>query len=206
MTKKSLQAIALDFVQTKTEKTFAVLMNRLKPGLFSYVYNFIKDKEATQDILSKTFIAIWEKSNQYNDKYNFSTWAYAIAKNESLHYIRESNKTVSREMLAENHSKILKLNSPVDNINIELIDGDDDNVMNLYNETIKVIHSLDEPYRTVMIEREINQKKLQDIASDLDWNLSTVKTRLRKAKVDVANKIKKNNKSLLNSYYDEIYN
>ena len=37
-----------------------------------------------------------------------------------------------------------------------------------------------------MIERELNQKQLNDIAYDLGWNLNTVKTRLTKARKNVA--------------------
>ena len=51
--------------------------------------------------------------------------------------------------------------------------------------SVPAINNLEEPYRTVMVEREINKKQLQDIAADLGWNLSTVKTRLRKARKDV---------------------
>jgi len=205
MAKKTIQRIAMDFVENKNEKTFSILLDRLKPGLNSFVYRFLEDRDNANDVVSKTFITVWEKIEQYNTKFNFSTWVYAIAKNECLHFIKESNKTISHEMLTENHSKLLKLYSPIDNINIELIDNKEDVFVSLYKETVKVINSLDEPYKTVMIERELNNKKLQDIAKDLDWNISTVKTRLRKAKLDVAKKIKKTNKKLIESYYDEIY-
>jgi len=205
MAKLTLQQIALQFFTNRTDKNFTELVNRLKPGLSSYVYRFLEDKETSNDIVSKTFITIWEKIDQYNDKYNFSTWVYTIAKNECLHYIRENKKNISHEMLTENHSKLLKLYSPVENMNIELINQEEDIVVTLYNKTVEAINELKEPYKTVMIEREINNKKLHDIANDLNWKLSTVKTRLRKAKVDIANIIKKNNKQLMEMYYDEIY-
>lgn len=205
--KISIQQIAMNFVNNQNENTFTELVNRLKPGLTSFAYKFLEDKETSNDMVSKTFIAIWEKVEQYNSKYNFSTWAYAITKNECLHYIKEKKKTVSHEMLTENHSKLLKACSPVETMNIEIVNrGEKEDIFTeLYNKTINVIHALKEPYKTVMIEREINNKKLHDIAVDLDWNLSTVKTRLRKAKVDVANTIKKDNKELISEYYDEIY-
>ena len=54
-----------------------------------------------------------------------------------------------------------------------------------------------------MIEREIKLKRLQDIAVDLNWNLSTVKTRLRKARKDIANTLREKHPDLLEAYYDE---
>ena len=47
------------------------------------------------------------------------------------------------------------------------------------------------------------QKRLQDIAAELNWNLSTVKTRLRKARKDIANSLREKHPDLLEAYYDE---
>ena len=51
-----------------------------------------------------------------------------------------------------------------------------------------------------MLEREIKQKQLNDIANDLGWNLSTVKTRLRKGRKDVAEVLYKKYPDLVDSY------
>jgi len=89
-------------------------------------------------------------------------------------------------------------------MDIEVIGPSGEELTNcLYEKTIKEIESLEEPYRTVMVEREIKQKRLQDIAADLNWNLSTVKTRLRKARKDIAKTLKEKHPELLEAYYEE---
>jgi len=201
---KSIQSLALEFVATKDETAFSTLINRLKPGLLSYTYKYVEDMDTSKEIVSKTFIAVWEKLDQYNPKYNFSTWVYAIAKNESLGQLRSRKRTLSHEQLTENHSKLLKMYTPSESINIEVLGPTGDELTTvLYEKTLEAIGSLPEPYKTVMTEREINQKRLQDIAAELNWNLSTVKTRLRKARKDIAEVIKENHKDLLEAYYDE---
>jgi RNA polymerase sigma-70 factor (ECF subfamily) len=201
----SIQSIALDFIEEKSDSTFRVLINRLKPGLMSYVYKYVQDTELSKEIISKTFIAVWEKIDQYDRKFNFSTWVYAIAKNESLGQLRIQKRNVSHEKLTENHSKVLKEYSPVFNMNLEVIGPSGEELTScLYKKTIEEIHSLEEPYKTVMVEREINNKRLQDIAADLEWNLSTVKTRLRKARKDIAQSLKEKHPDLLEAYYEEI--
>jgi RNA polymerase sigma-70 factor (ECF subfamily) len=200
----SIQSIALDFLENKDDKTFRTLINRLKPGLISYTYKYVNNIDLCKEIVSKTFIAVWEKLDQYNSQYNFSTWVYAIAKNEALGQLRVQKRTVSHEKLTENHSKVLKFYSPVDTMDIECIGPSGEELtICLYEKTIKEIESLEEPYRTVMIEREINNKRLQDIAADLEWNLSTVKTRLRKARKDVASTLREKHPELLEAYYEE---
>lgn len=200
----SIQSIALDFLENRDDKTFRTLINRLKPGLISYTYKYVQNMDLCKEIVSKTFIAVWEKLDQYKTQYNFSTWVYAIAKNEALGQLRVQKRMLSHEKLTENHSKVLKFYSPVETMDIEVIGPSGEELTHcLYEKTIEEIQSLDEPYKTVMVEREINQKRLQDIAADLNWNLSTVKTRLRKARKDIANSLKKKHPDLLEAYYDE---
>jgi RNA polymerase sigma-70 factor (ECF subfamily) len=200
----SIQSLAIDFLDKKDNKTFSDLIKRLKPGLISFTYNYVHDIDLAREIVSKTFIAVWEKIDQYNKDYNFSTWVYAIAKNEALGQLRLKSKTLSRDKLSENHSKLLKVYTPLTSINIEVIGPSGEKLtLALYEKTLEEIEKLEEPYRTVILEREINNKRLQDIAADLGWNLNTVKTRLRKARKDVAEMLREKHPDLIEAYYDE---
>jgi DNA-directed RNA polymerase specialized sigma24 family protein len=90
------------------------------------------------------------------------------------------------------------------NMNMEIVGPNENELVDfLYEKTIKTIkEELEEPYRTVMIEREIKNKQLSDIADKLDWNLSTVKTRLRKARKDVEVIMKAKYPSLIESFIE----
>jgi len=70
MTKKdnSIQSIALDFINNKNNSTFSKLIDRLKPGLLSFVYKYLQNYDLCNEVISQTFITVWEKSNQYNSK------------------------------------------------------------------------------------------------------------------------------------------
>lgn len=199
----SIQIIALNFIEKKNNRTFTELISRLRPGLLSFAYKYVKDRDLSQEVVSQTFHIIWEKIDQYNPEYNFSTWAYAIAKNEALGLLRNKHRHLSHDQLTENHSKVLQAYSPTVNMNIECIaPSGEELTQKLYDASILAIDELNEPYRTVMYEREINQKQLNDIALDLNWNLSTVKTRLRKARQDVAQALSKRYPELVDSYFE----
>jgi RNA polymerase sigma-70 factor (ECF subfamily) len=201
MKENSIQTIALQYIETKADKDFGILMDRLRPGLTSFVYKFVKDVDLSKEIVLQVFINIWEKSHQYNDQYMFSTWAYGIARNEALCALRLQKRNVSREKLEENNSRVLKLYSPVVNIEMEVVGPPAAEIIDILHEkTIDEIYKLEEPYKSVMVEREINSKQLQDISNDLGWNLSTVKTRLRKARKDIAINITKNHPGLVDAY------
>ena len=200
--KESIQIIALNFIENKTNENFTKLINRLKPGIISFAYNFVKDRDLANEVSSQVFIAIWEKINQYNSKFNFSTWTYAIAKNEALGILRNRNKNLSYDKYMQNNSKLLQTYNPVFNMNTEIMIPHGETLTQiLYDVSVSAIEELDEPYKTVMIEREINQKKLSNIAGDLGWELSTVKTRLRKARKDIAEVLYKKYPDLVDSYF-----
>ena len=147
---------------------------------------------------------MWEKSHQYNSKYQFSTWAYAIARNEALGLIRNAKKTVSHDKLTENHSKLLALCNPTTTIETEIVGPKSNEIEDvLYDYTIKEINSLKEPYKSVMIHREVYNMQLKDIAEKLRWNESTVKTRLRKARKDVQHLVIKKYPDLMERYYEK---
>ena len=198
----SIQNIALDFIENKDNKHFTVLINRLKPGLFSFAYKYVKDKDLAEEVVENTFINIWEKIDQYKPEFNFSTWVYAIAKNNALGILRGQNRTLSLDKYTMNHSRLLALYNPIATINTEVM-GPSGHELEQYlcDVSVSAINNLEEPYRTVMVEREINKKQLQDIAADLGWNLSTVKTRLRKARKDVETVIYKKYPDLVDSYF-----
>ena len=204
MTKKieSIQSIALNFLEKKDNKTFTLLINRLKPGLTSFAYNFVKDSDLAKEVVAQTFIVIWEKIGQYKPEYNFSTWVYAIAKNEALGIIRGRNRNLSFDKYMHNHSRLLQMYNPVFNMNTEVMgESGEELTQKLFDASLSAIEELDEPYRTVIYEREVNQKHLNDIADDLGWNLSTVKTRLRKARKDVAEVLYKKYPDAVDAYF-----
>ena len=204
MTKKavSIQNIALDFLQNKNNKTFSDLINRLRPGLLSFAYKYVKDSDLAKEVVSQTFIVIWEKIDQYNPKFNFSTWVYAIAKNESLGIIRTRNKNLSFDRYMHNHSRLIQMYNPVFTMNTEVMGPSGEELtQKLFDASLSAINELDEPYRSVMVEREINQKQLNDIADDLGMNLSTVKTRLRKGRKDVAEILYKKYPDAVDAYF-----
>lgn len=198
----SIQSLALDFIKNKNNSNYTKLINRLKPGLLTHAYKYVKDFDLSKEVVSQTFINVWEKIDTYKPEYKFSTWVYKIATNIALGLIREKQRNLSFDKYMHNHSRLLQMYNPVFNMNTEcMIPNGEDLTKELYDASISIIKELDEPYRTVMYEREINQKQLSAIADDLGWNLSTVKTRLRKGRKDVAEVLYKKYPDLVDSYF-----
>ena len=94
-------SLAADFVSTRSEASYTKLYNKMRPALFGYVRKIVKDRDVTEDIVAITMSKVYTKIEQYNPEWQITTWAYKIAFNECLIYIKKRNKKVSLTKLQE---------------------------------------------------------------------------------------------------------
>ena len=93
--KTTYKELAIEFKKTRNEKIYNKLYAKMRPGLRSYVNNIVKDSNVTEDIVSTTLTTVYLKIDQYNEDYQITTWAYRIAYNECIGWIRLRNRKVS---------------------------------------------------------------------------------------------------------------
>lgn len=71
---------------------FTILMSTYEQGIMRFIYNIVKNQEASEDLSQEVFIAAYYKLHTYKSEYKFSTWLYTIANNKCLDYLRRSKK------------------------------------------------------------------------------------------------------------------
>ena len=88
-------------LQNKEDSALSELYDKYSPALYGVIIRICKDEQQAQNLLQDTFLTIWEKSYQYNpEKGKFYTWAYRIAKNKTLNFIRKQDKLIQIEDLS----------------------------------------------------------------------------------------------------------
>ena len=193
---KNIQELADNFIKSSTEKDFKNLYDRLKPGLLNKCRGILIDEEIAEDAVSKTFEKIWTKIEQYDsDRGNFSTWAYNIARNESL--LIKKNSARYTPLVYESVS--LENGSDGGDITVELTQGiaesfsdpewdletKEQKMEGLYTNVVDKIHSLPSIYKDILIDRELYKMKYQDIAIKHGMKKRAVATRIRRARIKV---------------------
>jgi RNA polymerase sigma-70 factor (ECF subfamily) len=186
---QSLQSIALQFHNSRSERDFTTVYNRMKPGISKYLYQMITDYDSREEVVATTFAKVWSKIDQYDPYWNFSTWVYKIARNEALLFFRgqKKRKESSYDEMVERGVSFDKCMG-VYNIDCEL---DNEVSVNLYDLVLNEIQALPKNYKTVLTLREIEKKKYEEIADELGWKINTVRTRIRKARDIVKTKVQK---------------
>lgn len=183
-----------NYIASKSHADYTKLYNRVKPGLTKYIANIIKDGDIAEDIAVNTLIKMWTKIDQYDPKYQITTWLYRIAMNESLGYIRERNRSTSMDRLREdfgvdvNSQGMLESNSIQDlmeeaEMKTEMDFYDEEEALHdRYETALHAIRQLKPLYRDILVDRLINNMKYKDIAIKYEINLQTVKNRIRRGR------------------------
>ncbi len=55
----------------------------LKP-VYNFVYHIARNAEDTEDITQETFVKAWRNLKRYDQRQNFKTWLFTIARNTPL--------------------------------------------------------------------------------------------------------------------------
>jgi len=192
---KTIQELAETFLQTSQEKDFKYLYDRIKPGLLNHCRSILIEEEIAEDAVSKTFEKIWVKVSQYDpSRGNFSTWAYNIARNESLLIKKKSKRFTpliyeSIEIDGKDYEEFI----PLSDITPEEIftepDWEIDNkgggFDDLYEDVLEKMKNLPSIYKDILIDREINKLKYQEIADKHGMKKRAVATRIRRARIKI---------------------
>ena len=183
----------------KTGKDFSTLYKKYYPKLIYYTSKMCNDPQKTEDIATDSFMTAFEKIEKYDDeKAQFSTWLFTIAKNLALQAIKNDKKSVSLDVEYDDEGTTMKDFIPQDFQNeIEVFESND-----LKAEIMKEhISQLKEPYRSVIEMREIKKMSYKDISDVLGKNLSTIKSQIRNGRAILINETKGEFKEI-----DEMYN
>lgn len=163
---------------------FTALWDRHIDQLRSYIKNRFKniDDYDVDDICSRSFEKAFRQIHNYDETRSlFLTWLCTIARNTAL-------DSLEKEQRVHPKNQIVYLDDDAQASGYEGIPDQNDDALNTLirteseEERVKYIERLPELYRTVARKRLIDGMKYDEIAENMDLELNTVKTRIRRAK------------------------
>ena len=166
---------------------YTLLMERHKDPLRLYVNEFIVHMknsdgiielaEEPQDIVQEAFQKAFQALPSYNPQYKFSTWLFNIARNIAIDYGRKRKISIGANITPDNFHSLANIGSGIRNSPEDKMISSQE-----YRTLIEIISSLDEKYREPAILRFIKEYEYNEIAQELNLELNTVKTRIKRAK------------------------
>jgi RNA polymerase sigma-70 factor (ECF subfamily) len=88
--------------QNGSVKALDMLVSRWQKRLWRYAYNLTGDSEAARDITQDSWLGIIKNLRKLSDPANFKAWAYRIATNKSIDWMRK-NRAVKQISIEDIH-------------------------------------------------------------------------------------------------------
>lgn len=77
-------------MQRTREGIFEILIREHEPGLLAFVRSCVHERQAAEDLAQETFVAAWDRLEDYDQTRPFAPWLRGIAKNKILEFQRVS--------------------------------------------------------------------------------------------------------------------
>lgn len=97
MTKSELNDL-MKKVSSGDEDAFAIFYQSAYKSVFGFLYSYVNDRTASEDLLQDTFIKVKEKAYTYKEGTNAFAWVLQIAKNTAIDYLRKENRIKKEEL------------------------------------------------------------------------------------------------------------
>ena len=168
-------------------KAFGDLVRRYEGKIFRLAQHITQNREDAEDVLQETFMKAYEHLEQFKGDSKFYTWIVRIAVNQALMKLRrrKTDKSVSLDET---------IDTGEDTITREIAAWDEDPEQRFSREELgeildNAIQSLEPPYRSVFVLRDIDDLSTEETAEALSLSVPAVKSRLLRARLQLREKL-----------------
>ena len=159
-----------------------ILIRRNLKMVFNFLYRLVKSRELAEDLSQETFVKSWKNIAKFDSEKKFKNWILTIAKNTALDYLKKKQREVYLE--DEDGLDILENFADEEDLPDEMMQRQD-----LALELEDLLRGLPTKSQVVLHLYFQEQMTFQEIADVLEEPLNTVKSRQRRALLDLRKKL-----------------
>lgn len=148
------------------------LMHEYSDDILHLVYTYVRNRATAEDLTQEIFIKCYEKLHQFNRQATIKTWVYRIASNHCKDYLKSWHYrkiTLTDKLLDYIPSKSKQVEE-------EVIANSEENSLT------NAVMNLPLKYREVVFLHYYEELTLLEISKITAVNINTIKTRLKRAK------------------------
>lgn len=161
------------------------------PRVYNFCFRLCRRQADAEDLAQDTFVRALRGLQNFRGASSLSTWLYRIAANTWKNRVRyESRRHASAHV---------PLNQEEDQKPLDITDGSPrpEHVSEM-KEEIEALHKalsqMKEDEKIIIVLKDIEDRSYEDIATILDINIGTVKSRLSRARAELREIVQKNKK------------
>lgn len=170
--------ILVDQAKKGSEKAFASLMNRYRDSIYFMLLKMVNNSSDAEDLTIEAFGKAFRNLESYTPKFAFSTWLFMIATNNCVDFIRK--KKASPPLLDSNADGMENITA---NIQSDSPDPEESLINHQKIAALKeIVNQLKPPYKKLIELRYYKEYSYEEISSELNIPIGTVKAQLFRAK------------------------
>jgi RNA polymerase sigma-70 factor, ECF subfamily len=174
-----------DFTLIKTfqegdKDAFSILVNRYNEKVRNLIFRILSEVSIVDDLSQDVFIKVYESLNYFRFESSFYTWLYRITVNKCRDEIRKRKvrKFTSLDFIFSNGVEMKHPDDQYDRIESDLL-------------VSEALSKLSSKQREIIILKDLNDLSYQEIGEILNCEIGTVKSRLSRARIELAKIMKK---------------
>jgi RNA polymerase sigma-70 factor (ECF subfamily) len=162
------------------QAAYGELVRRHQDRLFNTVFRLLDNAEDAQDVVQEAFISAYQSLGSFKGDSLFFTWLYRIAMNAAISMKRRKKAAVSLDSGSKHDLVIDPVDQSVDN-------QPGDSLQRQEEEQLlqSALNRLSPEHRSVIVLKDIDDLKYEDIAVILDVPIGTVRSRLHRARLEL---------------------
>lgn len=175
----------VETVATESQNAnFDSLMRHCNQRVYRLALRITRNHQDAEDARQETFLKAYRHLDQFEGRSRFTTWISRIAINEGLMNLRKRNdsRRVPLDEIAETAIEgdaLVKLRRPIEDPEVSFTRRQ---LRGALNGAIAALRPL---YRDVFVLRTVEELSTSETAKTLGLTVSTVKTRLRRARIEL---------------------
>ncbi len=175
------------------ENALAVLINRHKQKIYSFIYSKVFDRDITEDVFQDTFIKVINtlKRGKYNEEGKFLPWVMRIAHNLVIDHFRRNSRMPKFDNAGE-FSIFSVLSDSSLNAEKSIIKDQ------VESDVRRIIEELPEDQKQVLLMRMYQDMSFKEISERTGVSINTALGRMRYALINLRKVIDQHNIVLTN--------
>ncbi|MCD6281570.1 MAG: sigma-70 family RNA polymerase sigma factor [Deltaproteobacteria bacterium] len=161
-------------------RAMEMIVERYSNKVYNLAYHLTRDSTAAEEIMQDVFLTVLSKIHTLNNNAYFSTWLYRVTTNAAyahMRYLRKDKKNLEDlriKDLEKDTSQIYDWSRLPEDI---LLSDESKQILK------DAIDSLPEPMRIVVVMKDVEGLKNEEIAKTLGLSLPAVKSRLHRGRL-----------------------
>ena len=170
------------------QQAFSELLNRYRDSIFFMLLKIVNNKDDAEDLTIEAFGKAFKNLHQYSPKYAFSTWLFKIASNNCIDFLRKKKGvTVS----FDNNPSEIGIDNNI-SFKASTLDPEEDMIRSQKTVIMRnIVKKLKPRYRNLIELRYFKEYSYEEIATELNLPLGTVKAQLFRARELLYNILKR---------------